>query len=77
MAGAPIIAGTRVRVSDVVRHRNLLGSVAGVKRALPHLTRGQIGVALKYYTENREDIDSEIQEEDALLAEARKRRAST
>jgi len=69
MGGSPIVAGTRVRVSDVVGHYRLEGrSVAGVKRALPFLTSKQVSAALDYYVRHRKEIDKEIATERALAA---------
>ncbi len=73
MGGSPVIAGTRIRVSDVVRHRALRGrSVARIRQALPHLTPDQIKAALRYYQTHRAEIDAEIEVERGLALDASK-----
>jgi uncharacterized protein (DUF433 family) len=73
MGGSPTIAGTRVRVSDVVRMHRRTRSHAAVKRALPHLTVAQIEAALAYYKDKtaRRLIDDEIKSERDMAAKWR------
>jgi uncharacterized protein (DUF433 family) len=77
MGGSPIIEGHRIRVADIIGMRNLYGSVAGVRRAYPHLTRPEIDAALEYYNANKDEIDRYIAEEDALNEEMQKRQRSS
>lgn len=61
MGGSPIIARTRIRVSDIVLHWRQEGrSIAGVRRAIPELSPEQISAALVYYRNHRPEIDREI-----------------
>jgi uncharacterized protein (DUF433 family) len=69
--GAPTIAGTGIRVSDVVAYFRMYGNPRGVQRALPHLTIAQIKVALDFYKKNKDEIDDYIREEEALASEFR------
>jgi uncharacterized protein (DUF433 family) len=75
--GAPTIAGTGIRVSDVVGYLKLQGSVHGVQKALPHLTIAQIRTALRFYEQNKDEIDEYIGEEEAMASEFTWRLPST
>lgn len=67
MGGSPTIAGTRVRVADIVSLQHVRGkSVTTIRRALPHLTTAQVKMALEYYQKHRTEIDDEIRVEKAL-----------
>ena len=79
MGGSPVIAGTRVRVSDIVRYRDVLPDdpVEHIVEALPDLTADQVEAALKFYEAHRAEIDDEIKAEDELAEQWRPRRAST
>ena len=79
MGGSPLIAGTRVRVSDVVRHSRLwtAAPVRHVCEAIPHLTARQVTAALRYYKRHPDEIEREIHAEEALAAECRTRQLST
>lgn len=68
MGGSPIIATTRIRVSDVIRHQRLRGDAL---LALPFLTREQVTAALEYYSEHQGEVDQEIEEEETLAAQWR------
>jgi len=68
-SGSPIIAGTRVRVSDIVSIHNLWARemvIERICRSLPHLAPEQVREALRYYEEHREEIDREMAEEEAM-----------
>ena len=70
--GAPVITGTRVRVSHVAfRYERERQSPDDIVQAYPHLTLAQVHAALSYYYSHREDIDQEIAAEDELLTHAR------
>jgi uncharacterized protein (DUF433 family) len=67
MGGSPTIAGTRVRVADIISLQHVRGkSVTTIRRALPHLTTAQVKMALEYYQKHRTEIDDEIRVERAL-----------
>ena len=70
--GSPTIAGTRIRVSDIVLCQRIEGEdVAGILEAYPHLTREQVECALGYYEQHRAAIDRYIEEEKILATKAR------
>lgn len=60
--GAPRIAGTRIRVSQVVLMTEQGMSADEVIRSLPHLTLGQVYGALSYYHDHQTQIDDEIRQ---------------
>ena len=65
--GSPCIAGTGIRVADVVAYKDRLGySPRDIVKALPHLTLPQVQAALDFYARNKEEIDEYIAEEDAI-----------
>lgn len=73
MGGSPCIAGHRIRVADVVRRWKMnAGSdqMAEVLSSWPQISREQIEMALRYYTEHEAEIDEYIAEEDALYKKA-------
>jgi uncharacterized protein (DUF433 family) len=63
--GAPRIAGTRIRVSQIVRMTEQGMSADEIITSLPHLTLGQVYGALSYYHDHREAVDHEIRGTDA------------
>ena len=67
MGGSPTIAGTRVRVADIISLQQVRGkSITTIRRALPHLTTAQVKMALEYYGKHRTEIGDEIRAEKAL-----------
>ena len=71
--GKPIIAGTRIKVSQIAIEYDLLGWTADeIIQAHPHLTLAQVHDALSYYYENVTDINAELRESDRLVEELRK-----
>jgi uncharacterized protein (DUF433 family) len=64
----PRIAGTRVRVQDIVLRTEAGLSPDEVLAALPDLTLADIHAALAYYHDNRDAIDEQIRESDAMVA---------
>ncbi|HAM51403.1 MAG TPA: hypothetical protein DCP92_12210 [Nitrospiraceae bacterium] len=62
--GAPVITGTRVRVTDVAIEYDRLGfSPDQIVEAHPHLTLEAVHDALSYYYENRVSLDQKIRKE--------------
>ena len=60
-AGSPVISGTRVRVIDIVIEYDRLGmSPDAIIDAHPQLTLEAVHAALSFYYENRESLDTEI-----------------
>ncbi len=73
MSGRPCIAGTRVRVMDIVSARK-----AGVPEeelreyfSSRPLTLGEIHAALTYYYDHQEEVDAGLAEDAQLGREAR------
>ncbi|MEX2175288.1 MAG: DUF433 domain-containing protein [Pirellulaceae bacterium] len=58
--GAPRIAGTRIRVSQIVLMTELGMSPDEIVNSFPHLTLGQVHGALSYYHDHHPQIDDEI-----------------
>jgi uncharacterized protein (DUF433 family) len=66
------IAGTRIRVSDIARLYSLMESeilTERIPQALPSLSPEQVKAAITYWRSNPQEIDQEIEEEDAILRE--------
>jgi len=71
--GAPVIVGTRIRVSHIVyRYERERQSPHEIVQAYPHLTLAQVHAALAYYYSHRESIDKEIASSDALLLKVKR-----
>ena len=70
--GAPVLAGTRIRVSHIAyRYERERQSPDEIVQAYPHLTLAQVHAALAYYYSHREEIDREISSSDEILATAK------
>ncbi len=66
--GKPRIAGTRIRVQDVVLWHEQMGMNADVIAATyTHLTLADVYAALTYYHDHTEEIRSALREADALF----------
>src|SRR4051812_15355395 len=65
--GKPCVAGTRIRVQDIVIRTELGESADQILQAYPQLTLADIYGALAYYHDNRAAIDQQIRESDALV----------
>lgn len=62
--GKPIIAGTRIKVSQIATEHDRLGWTPDeIVQAHPHLTLAQVHDALSYYYDHLEEIDRQIAEE--------------
>ena len=71
--GAPVIAGTRIRVSHIAyRYERERQSPDEIVQAYPHLTLAQVHAALAYYYSHRESIDQEIASSDEVLAKVKR-----
>ena len=66
-SGAPIVAGTRIGVHDVVGLVVNGSTVDDVVRSFPELTRAQVYECLAYYEDHRGEIDWQVAEQ---MAEA-------
>ncbi|MHB1037813.1 MAG: DUF433 domain-containing protein [Pirellulales bacterium] len=65
--GVPRIAGTRIRVQDVVLWTEQGLSPDEIVSGYPHLTLADVHAALAYYYDHREQIDRQMSEADALV----------
>src|SRR6266545_4854243 len=67
--GKPCIAGTRIRVQDILIRTELGESPDEIIRAYPNITLADVHAALAYYYDNRDLIDRQIQESEELVAQ--------
>jgi uncharacterized protein (DUF433 family) len=69
----PCIAGTRLRVQDIVAHHKAGRSIQAIAADFPPHTRAEICSALGYYYDHQEEMDRQIEERrrmaEAALAE--------
>ncbi len=71
--GKPIIAGTRIKVSQIAIEYERLGwSPDEIIQAHPHLTLAQVHDALSYYYTNSEEVHAQFRAEDATVEKMRK-----
>lgn len=71
--GKPRIAGSRIRVQDVVVWHDRLGMSADeIVTRHPHLTLAGVYAALAYYHDHRESIEADMQAERELVEEMRR-----
>ena len=70
--GKPRIAGTRIRVQDIVIWTEMGDSVDDIVADYPQLTLADVYAALSYYHDNREQIDQDIRDADALIEQMQK-----
>ena len=63
--GKARIAGTRIRVQDIVFWTEEGRSPDEIVAAFPHLTLADVYAALAYYHDNRGLIDQQIRDDDA------------
>src|SRR3954465_12742739 len=70
--GAPRIAGTRIRVKDIVIWHLLQGmSLEDIIAGWPHLTLAGIHSALAYYYDHKAQVDAELEADEAWYEEMR------
>lgn len=67
--GRPCIAGTGVTVRRIAGWHNLGLTPEEIAARIEHLTLAQIHAALAYYHANRDEIDSDIANEEAVAEE--------
>jgi uncharacterized protein (DUF433 family) len=71
-SGKAIIAGTRLKVTQIAIEYDRLGWTADqIVEAHPHLTLAEVHDALSYYYENRAALDEEIKAEETLVIRLR------
>jgi uncharacterized protein (DUF433 family) len=68
--GAPRVAGTRIRVSQIVLMNESGMSPDEIVSGYPHLTLADVYAALAYYHDHRDVIDAEIRQDEALYSTA-------
>ncbi|NBW86685.1 MAG: DUF433 domain-containing protein [Planctomycetia bacterium] len=66
--GRPRIAGTRIRVQDVVLWTEAGRSPDEIVVSFSHLTLADVYAALAYYHDNRCLIDQQIRDDDAAVS---------
>ena len=66
--GKPRIAGTRIRVQDVVVWTEQGRSPDEIVTGYPHLTLADVYAALAYYHDHRAEIDRQMRESDEFVA---------
>lgn len=66
--GKPRVAGTRIRVQDILVWTEQCRSPEEIVAGCPHLTLADVHAALAYYYDHREAIDRQMQAADALVA---------
>ena len=64
--GKPCIAGTRIRVQDIVIWTEKGQSPEEVITGFPQLTLADVHAALAYYHDNRDEIERQMQDGEAL-----------
>lgn len=72
--GKPIIAGTRIKVSQVaIEYERLNWSPDQIVDAHPQLTLAQVHDALSYYYDHRREIDADILANEDFVAGLKKK----
>ena len=70
--GKACVAGTRVRVMDIVIWReHLCWSADEIVSQIPTITLSDVHAALAYYFDNREEIEEDIQRNDEIAEKFR------
>lgn len=75
--GKPRIAGTRIRVQDIVVWTEQGMSPDEIVTAYPHLTLADVHAGLSYYHDHREEIDNQMQADDEFVAQMKSRYSSS
>jgi uncharacterized protein (DUF433 family) len=71
--GKPRIAGHRIRVQDVaIWHERLGYSIEEIIAHYPQLTLAEVHAALAYYYDYREEMQHDIAEAEALVAQLKR-----
>lgn len=61
-SGEPVIKGTRISVRLIAEFERLGKTVDEIIAMYPHLTHAQVYDALSYYYDNKEEVNSYIEE---------------
>lgn len=70
--GKPCVAGTRIRVWDVVELTELGKAPDDIIAMFPHITIADVYAALAYYHDHREEIDQQVAEDLRFAEEYRR-----
>jgi uncharacterized protein (DUF433 family) len=74
-SGKPRVAGTRVRVQDIVAcHESQGMSPDEIVSGYPHLTLADVHAALTYYHDHRDEVRRQMKEDEDFVAEFRRNR---
>jgi uncharacterized protein (DUF433 family) len=76
VGGRPRIAGHRITVADIMVWHELMGQSADEIAADYNLDLADIYAALAYYFDHREEIDTQIQEDEAFIEAMRRQTPS-
>ncbi|MEX0678780.1 MAG: DUF433 domain-containing protein [Pirellulales bacterium] len=71
-SGQPRVAGTRIRVSNIVLWTEQGQSADEIVAGYPHLTLAGVHAALAFYFDNREEMDKLIADDEAFVASLQK-----
>lgn len=72
--GQPVISGTRIKVMDIAVRYELMGiSADRIIDEYPHLKLEQVHDALSYHYEHKNVLDKKYREDQAILAQLKKR----
>jgi uncharacterized protein (DUF433 family) len=75
--GKPRIAGTRIKVEQVVIWHEQMGmSPAEIVSRWPHLSLADVSAALAYYHDHRAEIDADLAEGERLFEELKAKQPS-
>ncbi len=69
--GKPCIAGTRIRIQDIVAWTELGRSPDAIANMYPHVTLADVHAALAYYHDNQSEIDRQMREDDEFIDQFR------
>jgi uncharacterized protein (DUF433 family) len=75
-SGHPRVAGTRIRVSNIVLWTEQGQSPDEIVAGYPQLTLADIHAALAYYFDHREELDRLIEEDSRFVSEQMARDAT-
>lgn len=68
-SGRPRVAGTRIRVQNIVLWTEQGMSPDEIVTNYPQLSLADVHAALAFYFDNRQELDRQIQEDEAFVAE--------
>ncbi len=72
--GRPCIAGHRIRIFDIYVMHGLQGRTTDeILKSYPTISRANVEAGIAYYLNHRGDMEQESLDEDALVAELKKK----